>query len=173
MGLNKPRLYAQIAQLAELLPVKRMVVGSSPTLGALRFSFRVKLKKGWLTGVIESAKRRPGCIEIIGDLIGYTLGVADNQTHVDHVSIETLKDASDMLNHQYKRIESLELEKQRAAYWMVLTNCSNAGVYCSACHAKMFDHYPMQKKSSVYCGHCGSKMQQNYYWKDGQFIDIN
>ena len=49
-------------------------------------------------------------------------------------------------------------QEAKSGHWVVLENCSNAGVYCSECHTKMFDYYPMRKKLSQYCGHCGAKM---------------
>ena len=49
-----------------------------------------------------------------------------------------------------------EQDSSKHGHWIVLTDCSNAGVYCSECMNKMFDRYPMKKKFSQYCGHCGS-----------------
>jgi len=54
-----------------------------------------------------------------------------------------------------------EQERSKHGHWIVLTDCSNAGVYCSECNNKMFDHYPMKKKFSQYCGHCGSHNDLN------------
>lgn len=53
----------------------------------------------------------------------------------------------------------LETVEQKIGHWIVLENCSNAGVYCSECNTKIFDHYPMKKKLSQFCGHCGAKME--------------
>ena len=56
-----------------------------------------------------------------------------------------------------KAIRALkENERGKHGHWVVLTNCSNSGVYCSECNVKMFDRYPMKKKFSQYCGHCGA-----------------
>lgn len=52
------------------------------------------------------------------------------------------------------------LKEQKIGHLVVLANCSNAGVYCSECHTKMFDRYPMKKKLSQFCGHCGAKMEE-------------
>ena len=49
-----------------------------------------------------------------------------------------------------------EQDRSKHGHWVVFENCSNAGVYCSECHIKMFDRYPMKKKFSQYCGHCGA-----------------
>ena len=52
-------------------------------------------------------------------------------------------------------------------HWVVLENCSNAGVYCSECNTKIFDHYPMKKKYSYFCPHCGTRMEgQAVKWND-------
>ena len=62
--------------------------------------------------------------------------------------IDSLKtDALELLKEQ---------DRSKHGHWVVLENCSNAGVYCSECHTKMFDRYPMKKKFSQYCGHCGA-----------------
>lgn len=46
----------------------------------------------------------------------------------------------------------------KTGHWIYLQFCANEGVYCSECHTKMFDRYPMKKKLSQFCGHCGAKM---------------
>lgn len=51
------------------------------------------------------------------------------------------------------------LKEQEIGHWVVLENCANAGVYCSECHTKIFDHYPMKKKLSYFCPHCGTRME--------------
>ncbi len=48
-----------------------------------------------------------------------------------------------------------EQDRSKRGHWIVLKDCSNAGVYCSECYTKMFDMFPMKKKLSQYCGHCG------------------
>lgn len=47
---------------------------------------------------------------------------------------------------------------EKEGHWIWLQFCANEGVYCSECHTKMFDRYPMKKKFSQFCGHCGAKM---------------
>ena len=49
-----------------------------------------------------------------------------------------------------------EQNRSKHGHWVVLKDCSNAGVYCSECNTKMFDMFPMKKKLSQYCGHCGA-----------------
>ena len=52
---------------------------------------------------------------------------------------------------------------QECGYWVSLTDCSNAGVYCSACHKKVYkeDYAYCNRKNKLrsdYCPHCGAKM---------------
>ena len=47
--------------------------------------------------------------------------------------------------------------------WISLTKCSNAGVYCSICHKKVYkeDYAWCNRKNklrSSYCPNCGAKM---------------
>ena len=48
-------------------------------------------------------------------------------------------------------------------YWISLTDCSNAGVYCSVCHKKVWkeDYAWCNRKNKLrsnYCPNCGAKM---------------
>ena len=48
-------------------------------------------------------------------------------------------------------------------YQVSLTDCSNAGVYCSVCHKKVYkeDYAWCNRKNKLrsdYCPHCGAKM---------------
>ena len=52
---------------------------------------------------------------------------------------------------------------QDRGYWESLTDCANAGVYCSVCHKKVYkeDYARCNRKNKLrsdYCPHCGSKM---------------
>ena len=52
---------------------------------------------------------------------------------------------------------------QEHGYWASLTDCANAGVYCSVCHKKVYkeDYAGCNRKNKLrsdYCPHCGSKM---------------
>lgn len=52
---------------------------------------------------------------------------------------------------------------QECGYWVSLTDCANAGVYCSACHKKVYkeDYAWCNRKNKLrsdYCPHCGAKM---------------
>ncbi len=61
------------------------------------------------------------------------------------------------------RIPSADAVPVRYGRWISLTDCSNAGVYCSICHKKVYkeDYAWCNRKNKVrsaYCPHCGSKM---------------
>ena len=48
-------------------------------------------------------------------------------------------------------------------HWISLTDCSNAGVYCSVCHKKVWkeDYAWCNRKNKLrsnYCPNCGAKM---------------
>ena len=52
---------------------------------------------------------------------------------------------------------------QKCGYWISLTDCSNAGVYCSICNKKVYkeDYAWCNRKNKLrsdYCPHCGAKM---------------
>ena len=44
--------------------------------------------------------------------------------------------------------------------WRLLDECSNAGVYCSVCHKKVYkEHYANVRPKSKYCPNCGADMR--------------
>ena len=52
---------------------------------------------------------------------------------------------------------------QERGYWASLTDCANAGVYCSVCHKKVYkeDYARCNRKNKMrsdYCPNCGAKM---------------
>ena len=52
---------------------------------------------------------------------------------------------------------------QECGYWVSITDCANAGVYCSVCHKKVYkeDYAWCNRKNKLrsdYCPHCGTKM---------------
>lgn len=52
---------------------------------------------------------------------------------------------------------------QECGHWSSLKDCTNAGVYCSVCHKKVYkeDYAYCSRKNklrSSYCPHCGAKM---------------
>lgn len=61
------------------------------------------------------------------------------------------------------RIPCADVEPVRNGQWISLTDCSNAGVYYSICHKKVYkeDYAWCNRKNKVrspYCPNCGSKM---------------
>lgn len=55
---------------------------------------------------------------------------------------------------------------QEFGHWVSLTDCANAGVYCSVCHKKVYkeDYAQCNRKNklrSEYCPHCGAKMDES------------
>ena len=47
------------------------------------------------------------------------------------------------------------------AYWYILKDCSNEGVYCSHCHKKCFNkEYYAMKQQSKFCPNCGAIMDE-------------
>lgn len=58
---------------------------------------------------------------------------------------------------------SNDVTVQECGYWVSLTDCANAGVYCSVCHKKVYkeDYAWCNRKNKLrsdYCLHCGAKM---------------
>ena len=52
---------------------------------------------------------------------------------------------------------------QKCGHWISLTECANAGVYCSVCNKKVYkeDYAWCNRKNKLrsdYCPHCGAKM---------------
>lgn len=52
---------------------------------------------------------------------------------------------------------------QECGEWVSLTDCANAGVYCSVCNKKVYkeDYAWCNRKNKLrsdYCPHCGAKM---------------
>lgn len=64
----------------------------------------------------------------------------------------------DLIDETVTLLKEQEAVKPKTGHWIYLQYCANEGVYCSECHTKMFDYYPMKKKLSQFCGHCGAKM---------------
>lgn len=92
---------------------------------------------------------------------GLEIQLDDLQKYAD--ADETLS----LTQEQAKKIISV-LKEQEIGHWIVLKNCSNAGVYCSECHTKVFDNYPFKKKFSYFCPHCGTRMERHNIQGDGE-----
>ena len=71
---------------------------------------------------------------------------------------DLVQDRDWLLSVYDEAIELLKEQEPKTGHWIWLQFCANEGVYCSECHTKMFDRYPMKKKFSQFCGHCGAKM---------------
>ena len=55
----------------------------------------------------------------------------------------------------------VDLVSAKRGWWLLLDECSNAGVYCSNCHKKVYREeswYANVKIKSKYCPNCGAKM---------------
>ena len=64
-----------------------------------------------------------------------------------------------------QQLPTVDAEHVKHGYWISLTDCSNAGVYCSVCHKKVWkeDYAWCNRKNKLrsnYCPHCGAKMDQ-------------
>ena len=88
---------------------------------------------------------------------------------VDDV-IKKLQEAIDQIHLLEEIIE--KYHKAKEGQWIVLDNCSNAGIYCSKCNNKIFD-YPCKpkKKLSNYCPNCGSKNELFYNPSTGKYMN--
>ena len=76
------------------------------------------------------------------------LGYKDGQC----ISIENCMHKEEVYNNERKH-----------GHWMLLDECSNAGVYCSVCHKKVYrTDYANQKIKSKYCPNCGSIMDEEF-----------
>ena len=58
---------------------------------------------------------------------------------------------------------TIDVAPVRHGRWISLTDCSNAGVYCSVCHKKVYkeDYAICNRKNKLrsdYCPNCGAKM---------------
>lgn len=52
---------------------------------------------------------------------------------------------------------------RKHGHWFLLDECSNAGVYCSACHKKVYkEHYANVKEKSKFCPNCGAIMDEKF-----------
>ena len=72
-----------------------------------------------------------------------------------YYNVDTLAIANHLINNG--------VTVQECGYWVSLTDCANAGVYCSVCHKKVYkeDYAWCNRKNKLrsdYCPHCGAKM---------------
>lgn len=69
----------------------------------------------------------------------------------------------EMSEKEFDEFPAADVEPVRRGRWISLTDCSNAGVYCSICHKKVYkeDYAWCNRKNKVrspYCPNCGAKM---------------
>lgn len=88
----------------------------------------------------------------------------------DYISREAFKEKylccgylPEMSEEEFDEFPAADVEPVRAGRWISLNDCSNAGVYCSICHKKVYkeDYAWCNRKNKVrsaYCPNCGSKM---------------
>lgn len=54
-------------------------------------------------------------------------------------------------------------DSYKHGHWFLLDECSNAGVYCSVCHKKVYkEQYANQKLKSKFCPNCGAMMDEEF-----------
>lgn len=75
----------------------------------------------------------------------------------------TITTAKKLLRNLLDRAPAADAAPVMHGKWISLTDCSNAGVYCSICHKKVYkeDYAWCNKKNKVrssYCPSCGAKM---------------
>ena len=71
-----------------------------------------------------------------------------------------------VLSYAKMAVEALEKQDRKHGYWSPLDECSNAGVYCSVCHKKVYrEHYANVRPKSKFCPNCGAIM-------DGEFVKL-
>lgn len=63
--------------------------------------------------------------------------------------------------------ELLRMMKRKRGHWNALTDCANAGVYCSVCHKKVWkeDYAECNRKNKLrsnFCPNCGARMDEGY-----------
>lgn len=83
--------------------------------------------------------------------------VADNNVHGEI----TLNRYDKIIDGIYD-IPSADVAPVRRGRWVPLTDCSNDGIYCSACHKKVYraEYSNTMKMHSPYCPNCGAKMDE-------------
>lgn len=62
-----------------------------------------------------------------------------------------------------KALPPADVAPVRHGHWICLTDCSNAGIYCSACHKKVYEeqYSNTMKPLSPWCPNCGAKMDED------------
>lgn len=63
------------------------------------------------------------------------------------------------MSQKLNELPSVQPEERKTGHWILLTDCSNSGVYCSECNTKVFNNYPFKMMFSYFCPHCGTRME--------------
>ena len=72
-------------------------------------------------------------------------------------------DGNDYILLPIKSLSEIPTYEPKHGHWMLLDECSNAGVYCSVCCKKVYrTDYANQKIKSKYCPNCGSIMDEEF-----------
>ena len=62
-----------------------------------------------------------------------------------------------------ENIPAADVVEVKHGHWFLLDECSNAGVYCSECHKKVYkEHYANVKPKSKFCPNCGAIMDEEF-----------
>ena len=70
--------------------------------------------------------------------------------------LDNIQEDLDML---FCMLPAEDVAPVRHGRWVLLDECYNEGVYCSACHKKVYKKcYANKKIKSKFCPHCGAKM---------------
>jgi hypothetical protein len=89
--------------------------------------------------ILITARKNEGCMSVLNEFNG------EQAVRVHHL----LTGQADLM--------------QKHGYWYTLTDCANAGTYCSVCNKKAYkEHYANVKEKSRFCPNCGGIM-------DGKF----
>lgn len=92
----------------------------------------------------------------MGDLIRKS-ELFESLIHCNGLGRKSLESVINTINEQQT------FEETKHGHWTLLNNCSNAGVYCSVCHKKVYkENYANVKVKSKFCPNCGAIM-------DGEF----
>ena len=70
---------------------------------------------------------------------------------------------ADVVISDIKGMKAADVAPVRHGQWISLTDCANAGVYCSECKKKVWkeDYAPCNRKNKLrsrFCPNCGAKM---------------
>lgn len=86
----------------------------------------------------------------------------------DEKAVVTIVTAKKLIRSVLHRTPTADAAPVRHGHWISLTDCSNAGVYCSICQKKVYkeDYAWCNRKNKVrspYCPNCGAKMDGDEY----------